>query len=59
MLVVTQGHVAVGQPTHAATIQGVPYGVRVQNTQAGRSILYTVGAHFGTRALQGRGPSGL
>lgn len=60
LLVVAQGHVAVGKPAHATTVQGVPYsGVRVQNTQSDRSILYTVSAHFGTRALQGRGPSGL
>lgn len=59
LLVIPQGHVAIGQPAHAATIHGVPEGICVQNAHPHRSVLYTVGAHFGTRPLQGRGPSGL
>ena len=59
LLIIPQGHVAIGQPAHAAAIPGVPQGIRVQDAHAHGSVLHAVGAHFGTRPLQGRGPSGL
>lgn len=59
LLVIPQGHIAIGQPAHTATIHGVPKCVGVQNAHSHGTVLDTVGAHFGTRPLQGRGPSGL
>ena len=59
LLIIPQGHGAIGQPAHAAAIPGVPQGVSVQDAHAHGSVLHAVGAHFGSRPLQGRGPPGL